>query len=55
MSNTYASFNKKVGLCSLLKNDWLKGLKIGERFLYKMFLAVSTDNNLVQSYDPKKD
>ena len=53
MSNTYASFRKKVEICSLLKKDWLKGLKIGERFLYMIFCVATVYKNLVQSYCEK--
>ena len=53
MSNTYASFHKKVEICSLLKKDWLKGLKIEKRFLYINFCEATGDKNLVQSYYEK--
>ena len=46
-------FIKKVEICSLLKKDWLKGLKRGERFLYIIFCLATAFKNLVQFYSEK--
>jgi hypothetical protein len=47
------SFRKKVEIYSLLKKDWLKGLRIAERFLYIIFCIATVYKNLVQSYSEK--